>query len=421
MGYTPVQPSLISIVPFVALVVTIAIAPQLLPKWWAAHYSKLCGGLGVIVVVYYLVVLHAPGNVLLQAREFLGFIAVVGSLYVVAGGIHIHVKGEASPAVNTVFLAVGALLANVLGTTGASILLIRPWIRMNKYRITGHHIAFFIFLVSNVGGFLTPVGPPLLLGYLHENVPFWWVASQGWRVWLLAVGLLLVIFYFVDLKNFRLAPKDVREKETTREQWRFDGCGNLFFLAVIFGAVFIEKPPLLREFVMICAAAGSYFATRKPVHQANHFTFGPAKEVAILFAGIFATMLPASDWLAANASKIFGNAPPAAYYFGSGVLSSVLDNAPTYQSFVSALYGVTGTRDMSSVLTTHTQFMLAISVGSVFFGANTYIGNGPNLLVKAITDEQHLHTPGFLAYIFRYALPFMAPTLIIVWLIFFRG
>jgi Na+/H+ antiporter NhaD/arsenite permease-like protein len=420
MHYVLVHPNLLSILPFVALLTTVALAPLFFADWWGKHYPKVCFGLGAIVVAYYLLGLNAPGNVLLKGKDYVSFIALVGSLFVVSGGIHIRVKGEATPTVNTLFLLVGALLSNALGTTGASMLLIRPWIRMNKYRITGHHIAFFIFLVSNVGGSLTPVGdPPLFLGFL-VGVPFWWVAQHGWPVWLAGVGILLLMFYFVDARNYRRAPKAVREGETAGEEWHFDGLGNVFFLAVIFGAVFIERPFMLREALMAVSAAGSYFTTRKPVHEANHFTFTPVKEVAILFIGIFATMIPALDWLAANASR-FGNASPAAFYFGSGALSSVLDNAPTYLSFTSALYGVAGTSDMQALLAGHASFILAISIGSVFFGANTYIGNGPNFMVKAIADHQHVHTPDFVTYILRYTIPFMVPMLIIVWLLFFRS
>jgi Na+/H+ antiporter NhaD/arsenite permease-like protein len=212
----------------------------------------------------------------------------------------------------------------------------------------------------------------------------------------------------------------VREQETANEEWHCEGLGNLFFLGVIFAAVFIERPVFLREIVMVAAAAGSWFTTRKPVHEANHFNFHPIKEVAILFAGIFATMIPALDWLAANPSR-FGSAAPAAFYFGSGTLSSLLDNAPTYLSFISALSGIAGTTDMHLLLAGYSRFILAISVGSVFFGGCTYIGNGPNLMVKAIADQQRVHTPDFLTYILRHALPFMAPMLLIVWLIFFRG
>lgn len=419
MEYTLVYPNLFSLLPFVALLGTIAVGPLCFAKWWGKHYPKVCFGLGAVVVIYYILGLGATANVLSRARDYISFIAVVGSLFVVSGGIHIRVKGGATPLANTLFLLAGAVLANVMGTTGASMLLIRPWIRMNKHRISGHHITFFIFVISNLGGFMTPVGPPLLMGYLI-GVPFWWVAIHGWPVWLTGLGILLAMFYVVDARSHRRAPKAEPEEKTVHEKWHFEGLGNLFFLAIIFGAVFINRPFLLRELLMAAAAAGSYFTTRKPVHEANHFNFAPVKEVAILFIGIFATMIPALDWLAANASK-FGGASPTAFYFGSGVLSSVLDNAPTYLSFTSALYGVAGTSDMHALLANHGNILLAISVGSVFFGANTYIGNGPNFMVKSIADHQQVKTPDFVSYILRHTLPFMAPMLLIVWLIFFRG
>ena len=414
-----VHPGPISLLPFIALLMLMALAPLSFAEWWSKHYPKVCFGLGAVVVAYYVFGLGAWAHVLLRAKDYVSFIAVVGSLFVVSGGIHIRVKGEATPLVNVLFLASGALLANVLGTIGASMLLVRPWIRMNKYRITAHHITFFIFIISNVGGFLTPVGPPLLMGYLI-GVPFWWVAAHGWSVWLTGVGILLAMFYAVDSRNFRKAPKAVREHETAREEWHFDGLGNLIFLAVIFSAVFIERPFLVREVLMVCAGAGSWLTTKKAVHEANHFSFNPVKEVAILFVGIFATMIPALDWLAANASK-FGAANPTTFYFGSGVLSSVLDNAPTYLSFMSALFGSTRISDTHLLLASDARLVLAISVGSVFFGANTYIGNAPNLMVKAIADQQQVHTPNFLSYILRHAIPYMLPMLLVVWLIFFRG
>ena len=222
-------------------------------------------------------------------------------------------------------------------------LLIRPWIRMNRYRVTAHHIVFFIFIVANVGGCLTPIGdPPLFLGYL-QGMPFWWVAKNCWPMWAVGVGMLLAIFYVVDKINFARAPRAVREKETAPETWRFDGLTNLFFLAVILGAVFV-KTIFVREALMIAAAAGSYFTTKKSVHAANHFDFHPILEVVILFAGIFATMMPALDWLNQNAPRLLGEHPaPGIFFWGTGVLSSALDNAPTYLGFLSALFGVTGT------------------------------------------------------------------------------
>src|SRR5262249_22385883 len=187
-----IQPNPWAVAPFVGLLVAIALAPLFFAEWWSRHFAKLALGLGAVTTLYYVSALDAHDRVLHTAREYLGFISLVGSLYVVSGGIHIRVKGEATPAVNALFLVTGSLLANVLGTTGASMLLIRPWLRMNRYRLTAHHVVFFIFIVSNVGGSLTPVGdPPLFLGYL-KGVPFWWMTTQCWEIWLTGVGLLLL-------------------------------------------------------------------------------------------------------------------------------------------------------------------------------------------------------------------------------------
>lgn len=462
--------------PFGLLLALIALAPLFFADWWGRHYSKVAFGLGAVVVGYYLFILHAPQHPISVAKDYLGFIALVGSLYVVSGGIHINVKGEATPGVNVLFLLVGAVVANLLGTTGASMLLIRPWLRMNRYRVTAHHVVFFIFIVSNVGGCLTPIGdPPLFLGYL-AGIPFWWVAQHCWPMWATGVAVLLAMFYVVDRLNFARAPKAIREKETAQETWRFDGLANVAFLAVILGAVFVSRPAFLREGLMVAAAAGSYWTTRRRVHEANHFSFHPIREVAILFVGIFATMMPALDWLAGHAGQMLGEQPaPALFFWGSGVLSSVLDNAPTYLSFLSALGGTfidanvvqqvqqfvqDGGTDLALLTgphaeqmrntmlalqhyhadgvlarrvsteeiricfllgnTTLNQFILAISTGSVFFGANTYIGNGPNFMVKAIADHQKVHTPSFMGYVMRFTLPYMLPMLVIVWLLFFR-
>lgn len=220
-----------------------------------------------------------------------------------SGGIHIQVRGETTPTFNTAFLFLGALLANLLGTTGASMLLIRPWLRMNQYRLTEHHVVFFILIVSNVGGCLTPIGdPPLFLGFL-KGIPFFWVAEHCWPMWATGLGLLLLLFFGMDLRNYRKAPAAVRHHHVEQPDWFcFEGLGNCFLLAVILGAVMCaNQPPFLREGLMLGAAAGSYFTTRKQVHEQNQFSFHPLKEVAVLFLGLFATMMPALDWLASNA------------------------------------------------------------------------------------------------------------------------
>jgi Na+/H+ antiporter NhaD/arsenite permease-like protein len=463
-------------VPFGVLLAAIALAPLFFAAWWQKHYPTVAWSLGAITLAYYLFGLNGRERVWDTAVEYVSFMALIGSLFVVSGGIHINVRGQATPRANVVFLLVGAVIANLFGTTGASMLLIRPWLRMNKYRITAHHIVFFIFIVSNVGGCLTPIGdPPLFLGYL-QGIPFWWVAEHCWPIWAVGLGVLLAMFYLVDQGNYLRAPKQVRAKlAEPHDVWRFEGLANLFFLAVILGAVFIHNPPFLRELVMLAAAVGSYFTTRESVHEANHFNFHPIQEVAILFAGIFATMMPALDWLKANAGTL-GNPTPAFFYWGSGILSSVLDNAPTYLSFLNAIFGAfvdpevvsqvqhlvqTQGTDLAAITGPHAEhirntfaalqryhaadllnktvtgdeigvcfllgnlaynkYIMAVSVGAVFFGANTYIGNGPNFMVKAIADQQNVHTPTFLGFVFKYTLLAMLPMLVIVWWIFFRG
>ena len=453
------------ILPFGLLLAGIALGPLLFRPWWERHYGKTVAALGAITVGYYLLVLPAAAaHTAAQAgRDYLGFIALVGSLFVVSGGLHIAVKGEATAGANVVFLLAGALLANVLGTVGASLLLIGPWLRFNGGRAASHHVIFFIFIVSNAGGCLAPFGnPPLLLGYL-KGVPFWWVAKHCWPMWLCGMGFLLAAFYVVDRRHYRRAPAP--ESSRPREHWRAEGNGpvmganglagsarradrtpqrgvptfrdrritveglwNLVFLAVILGAVFISRPIFLREGVMLAAAAASWLTTRKAVHEANQFDFHPIIEVAVLFLGIFATMMPALDWLQSHARTALGANPSAAlFYWGSGALSSLLDNAPTYLSFFSAWLGTQGQTlgqpdNVAQILAggQSQAALTALSVASVFFGGGTYIGNGPNFMVKAIAERQGVALPGFVGYIVKWTVPVLLPLLIMIWLIFFR-
>lgn len=413
---------LIWVLPFIALLGAIAVMPLANRRWWETYYPFVSAALGAIVIARYFFFLGDTQSLAGVGLEYVSFICLIGSLFVVSGGIHISVKGEATPAVNTLFLAVGALVSNVLGTTGASMVMIRPWLRMNKYRLTAHHIVFFIFVISNVGGALTPIGdPPLFLGYL-QGIPFFWVLRNMWPAWLLGVGLLLAIFFVIDTRNFRKAPAPIREKETAHEEWRFSGLPNIGFLAVIIGAVFIQRPPLVREAIMIAAAVLSYKTTPKAVHERNDFSFAPIQEVAILFFGIFATMIPALQWLEHHSGAL-GIKTAGQFFWATGSLSSVLDNAPTYLSFLSAamgLFSVTGHEGVQFLLAEHPHLVRAISVGAVFFGAMTYIGNGPNFLVKSIADKSGANAPHFLEYVYRFALPILLPVFFLTWWIFFK-
>jgi Na+/H+ antiporter NhaD/arsenite permease-like protein len=411
------------ILPFALMLLAIALMPFINQHWWERHFPKVAVGLGVITTVYYVFFLGNTGRMLHVAHEYVSFIALIGSLFVVAGGIHIDVKGEAKPWVNCLFLFIGAVLANVIGTTGASMLLIRPWIRMNKYRITAFHIVFFIFIVSNVGGCLTPIGdPPLFLGYL-KGVPFWWVLQKCWIAWAIVVAGLISIFYAFDRRNFLRAPQTVRELETRRETWRIEGWGNVGFLALILAAVFIKKPAGLSETLMGAAAVGSWFTTPKRIHEANVFNFHPIREVAWLFLGIFATMVTALDYLEMHAGQLGLNSEMK-FFWLTGVLSAALDNAPTYLTFLAASMGLhdlslNNPEHVRQLAGTHHYELIAISLGAVFFGAMTYIGNGPNFMVKSISKQAGVKTPGFFAYLLKYALPILIPLMGFISLLFF--
>jgi Na+/H+ antiporter NhaD/arsenite permease-like protein len=418
-----VDPHPALILPFVAMLLSIALMPFINKPWWEHHYPKVAVSLGLVTVLYYLVFLKNGSRMLHVAHEYMSFIALIGSLFVVSGGIHIRVRGEAKPRTNCLFLFLGAVLSNLIGTTGASMLLIRPWIRMNKYRITSYHIVFFIFVVSNVGGCLTPIGdPPLFLGYL-KGVPFWWVLEHCWEAWLVGVLGTIGIFYVFDRRNFLRARAEVRERQTADETWKFEGLRNLVFLGFVLAGVFLRQPPGLGEALMFVAALGSYWTTPKPIHEANDFNFTPIKEVAWLFVGIFMTMVPALDYLEIHAAKL-GLASEMRYFWFTGLLSSALDNAPTYLAFLAAAMGrrqlgLNSRDDMAVFLGQYDHELIAISLGAVFFGAMTYIGNGPNFMVKAISEQAKVKTPGFFAYLFRYAVPILLPFFAVVSLLFF--
>ncbi len=409
------QPHPWILAPFALLLAAIAIAPLAFQHTWERCYHWVAAGLGSITVVYYLALLKTPAPMLHTAIEYASFLALVGSLFVIAGGIHIRVKGEATPRINCLFLLIGAVLANVIGTTGASMLLIRPWIRMNRYRVTAFHIVFFIFIVSNIGGCLTPIGdPPLFLGYV-KGVPFWWVLAHCWQAWLLGVGLLLGAFYFADRRNFMRAPKEVRDRETAHEEWHFEGLHNIAFIAMVLGGVFL--PLGYREVVMVAAGLGSWFTTKRRIHELNEFNFHPLKEVAWLFAGIFTTMVPALGYLEHHATELGLHSIPQ-FFWLTGGLSAMLDNAPTYLAFFASAFGLFGLEmsrpeDVAIFVTEHAQFLRAISLGAVFFGALTYIGNGPNFMVKAIATAAKVETPGFLGYL-RFSVPILLPILVLI-------
>ena len=427
--------SLWLVTPFALLLLLIAVMPLMPPRakhFWEHYYPHVALALAALVAGYYVLKIPSGAAILGHTlHDYVSFISLIGSLFVVAGGIHLKVKGEATPLVNVAFLAIGAVAANFIGTTGASMVLIRPWIRMNKIRISAFHIVFFIFVVSNLGGLLTPIGdPPLFLGYLR-GVPFFWLLEHVVGAWLVTLGLVLAVFYVFDRRSFNRLPRPLQRRVAhDAETWRCDGMVNVLFLLVIIGAVFLPARFLIREGVMLGAAVASYFSTPRQVHKENAFTFAPIREVAFLFLGIFATMMPALDYLALHGAE-FGLHGPLQYYFASGGLSAVLDNAPTYVNFLQlaltsaaaelpAAFAQTPLGDASAVrvlLAERPELVIAISLGSVFFGAMTYIGNGPNFMVRSIAHDARVRCPSFFGYVFKYSLPILLPILAVIgWL-----
>ena len=429
------EPSIWSIIPFVALLLAMALLPFIHRHHWENHYPKIAIGLGSITTLYYVFALHNPARMGITAIDYLGFIALIGALYIIAGGIHINLTGRGTPALNTGLLAIGAVLANFIGTTGASMLLIRPFLKINKDRVSPYHVVFFIFIVSNIGGALTPIGdPPLFLGYL-KGVPFFWLATSPPVVyaWLLAIAVLLGVFFAIDRRTDRsqnrtAAPAPVGKLELT-------GATNFIWLAVIIGLVLAQKADWLHSGghghavtvgiagAMLAVAAVAYRWSNRTALQQNEFTFGPLREVAFLFAGIFATMVPALDLLEKHAGDIGITTVPQ-FYWGTGLLSSVLDNAPTYLNFLTAAFGLHHLTpdvpaDMTRMLTEPAlaRYLVAISISAVFFGAVTYIGNGPNFMVKSIAESSGVRCPSFFGYVGKYAIPILGPILILVaWL-----
>jgi Na+/H+ antiporter NhaD/arsenite permease-like protein len=414
------EPPRALMLPFALLLIAIAIAPVVLRHHWERHYYKVCFALTAFVSGYYWWVRGDTVRVLHALFEYGSFMIVIGSFFTVAGGIHLRVRGSRTPLTNTIFLVAGALIANVIGTIGASMLLIRPWIEMNKPRFAGFHVAFFIFLVSNIGGALLPVGPPLFLGY-QKGIPFLWPVIRLWPHWLFVTALVVLIFYVVDRRN---CIRSIDIENTSRaEKWRIFGKRNFVFLLLLLIAL-VALPAPARELTMIAVATGSYFISPKHVHQSNAFTFLPLKEVAVLFLGIFGTMIPVIDYVELHAQDL-GVQSGVQFFWVTGLLSAILDNAPTYLTFLAGAFGLHGldmnnTRDVTTFLAHEDHSLVAISLGATFFGALTYVGNSPNLLVRAIAQNLGMPAPSFFGFVFRYAAPVLLPIFVLLSVVFFR-
>jgi Na+/H+ antiporter NhaD/arsenite permease-like protein len=441
------QLSVLWSVPFAGILLSIALLPLLAPFFWHHHFGKIAAAWALAFLLPFAVVfgpgLAAHSFVHALLAEYIPFILLLTALFTVSGGIYIKGNLHGSPGLNTAILAIGAVLASFMGTTGASMLLIRPLIRANdNRRHKVHVIVFFIFIVSNAGGSLTPLGdPPLFLGFL-KGVDFFWTMKHIWPDTLFLVGTLLVLFHLLDSWYYRRG-EELRPVDPTPDTsgLGFDGGVNFALLVVIValvlmsgiwepGVVFnvfgteVGLPGLVRDAGLIAVTLASLQLTPGGVHENNQFSWGPMQEVAKLFAGIFLTIVPVIAMLKAGMNGPFGavvaavtNADgspnPAMYFWATGVLSSFLDNAPTYLVFFNTAGGDPAVL-MGSMATT----LAAISAGAVFMGANTYIGNAPNLMVKAIAEDRGVKMPSFFGYML-WSLGILVPLFVLITFLFF--
>ncbi len=434
-------------VPFAGILLSIAIIPLVAPIFWHHHFGKVSAAWALAFLLPFALVFGpgAAGAGVVHAllAEYIPFIILLTALFTVAGGIYIKGNLRGSPALNTGILAIGAVLASFMGTTGASMLLIRPLIRANDNRkLVVHVVVFFIFIVSNAGGSLTPLGdPPLFLGFL-KGVEFSWTLTHIFPETLFLVGTLLVLFYALDWWYYHTR-EEIRPADPTPDdrQFGFDGGVNFLLLAGVVGLVLMSGlwksdvvfdiagtevglPGIVRDLGLIAITVASLQLTPGSVHADNQFSWGPMQEVAKLFAGIFLTIIPVIAMLKAGVDGPFGaivravtnpdgSPNPAMYFWATGILSSFLDNAPTYLVFFNTAGG-----DAQVLMTTLAPTLVAISAGAVFMGANSYIGNAPNLMVKAIAEDRGVKMPsffGYMAWSFGILVPLFA---LMTWLFF---
>ncbi len=424
-------------IPFMVMLLIIAVGPLAFPHWWEKNSNKLIVSLILGVPVAIIMIIKGLSHNLIHqiVFDYIPFIVLLGGLFTITGGINIRGDIEAKPTTNIIFLAIGGVLASFMGTTGAAMLLIRPVILTNQERkFKVHTILFFIAIVANAGGILTPLGdPPLFLLYL-KGAGFTWFFNL-FIEWAFVLISLLVVFFFVDTYFYRKESKEDLELDKSQiEPIKITGKLNFFFLiGVILSVAFLNEQYLhfihnnhylgfIREFVIISMAVLSLLLTKKEIrYERNKFTWAPILEVAFLFLGIFITMVPALIYLSQNAQK-FGLTEPCHFYYATGALSSFLDNAPTALSFYSLasseqILGLFPNVIMEAGIPEI--LLAAISTGAVFFGAMTYIGNGPNFMVKAIAEEFKIKMPSFFGYIFKFSLVVLLPIYILVQILFF--
>jgi len=439
---------LISVLPFAGLLLSIALIPLISQRFWHHNFAKVTLfwlTVGVLVLLYYLRLEAIPLLLHTLLEEYIPFIILISSLYVVSCGIYISNFLSGSPLSNTLYLAFGTPLASLMGTTGASMVLIGPFLRANSWRKRRDFmVVFFIFLVSNIGGSLTPLGdPPLFLGFL-KGVPFFWTLNLLPPMLTIALPL-LVIYYFFD--RYYYNKEELRAEDRAKESFKVEGLYNFFLILLIvlvllfsgnlhlgkihFLGTELSLSSLLRDLLLLAILLFSHLFTPYEIKGKNEFSWFPVKEVAILFLGLFITMIPPVQILLAGEKGALGPVmtqldKPYHYFYGTGFFSAILDNAPTYLTFLSALLGkfYPGIGDKVAIhrlIEEYPQYLLAISCGAVFWGAATYIGNAPNFMVRSIAEERGIVMPTFLGYILRYTLPILIPLFIVISLIFFRS
>ncbi len=422
---------LISLLPFIIMLLSIAVFPLFWNHWWEKNRNKLIVAIVLSIPIIIFLFTADLSEKLFETLvfDYIPFIVLLGSLFTITGGIYLSGDIEAKPIINTTFLGIGAVLASIMGTTGAAMLLIRPVIQTNKEReFKVHTILFFIGIVANCGGLLTPLGdPPLFMMYLR-GAPFTWFL-QLFPEWLVTNLMLLIIYFFVDSYYHKKEKKEniIRDESLIRPI-RIEGRMNFIWLiGVVLAVAFINEQYLsiisqnhfykfLREAVIIIMAILSLLFTTRLTRQSNNFTWEPIKEVAYLFLGIFITMVPCILYLEFNAKELGVNLA-SQFYYAAGGLSSVLDNTPTAVTFYSLALGL-GQQSANMVAGIPFDLMKAISVGAVFFGSMTYIGNGPNFMVKSVAEENNIKMPDFFSYIYKFSLIVLLPIFIIIQLIF---
>ena len=410
--------SLYWILPFVLMLLSIAVLPLCLSSWWEKNSNKMLVSLalGLPVFVYFAFVFpYGVHHLLHTGAEYVSFVILLASLFVISGGIFLGGDIRATPLVNCAYLVIGSLLASVMGTTGAATALIRPLLNTNAERTNVvHTVIFFIFLVGNIGGALTPIGdPPLFMGYLY-GVPFTWTLGL-WPQWLLSIAVVLAVYFVWDNVLYRREPlAALRRDETEVEPLYLEGRLNiLLLLGVVLAVALVPKSPH-REIIVVVLSLISLACTTRAVREKNRFTFHPIVEVAILFFGIFLTMIPALYLLRTRGAEL-GVDAPWEFFWATGVLSAFLDNTPTYVVFFNLAQSLNLSQEIVGM---SAQVLTAISLGAVFFGAVTYIGNAPNFMIKAIAEERGLKMPSFFGYMV-YSVCVLLPLFVLVSLIWF--